>query len=217
MGEIITITDFFLYKRNMRMTTEKNQNIILDLHQKGSYDEMPANADKLLALFPESNYPVPVIGIAKELGFKVFEDDIEDEALSGMIAIDHSLNELFETDKIIIVNKKDSSEHKRFTIAHELAHYLFDADHNQDYYNTYQTNESSWSTDIDHTNREAVANYFAANLLMPALDFRKKYNKLLQEYGNTKTGKLQITSQLSSFFGVPQTAVQIRYKELQLE
>lgn len=24
MGEIITITDFFLYKRNMRMTTEKN-------------------------------------------------------------------------------------------------------------------------------------------------------------------------------------------------
>ena len=82
MGEIITITDFFLYKRNMRMTTEKNQNIILDLHQKGSYDEMPANADKLLALFPESNYPVPVIGIAKELGFKVFEDDIEDEALS---------------------------------------------------------------------------------------------------------------------------------------
>ena len=76
MGEIITITDFFLYKRNMRMTTEKNQNIILDLHQKGSYDEMPANADKLLALFPESNYPVPVIGIAKELGFKVFEDAI---------------------------------------------------------------------------------------------------------------------------------------------
>ena len=134
-----------------------------------------------------------------------------------MIAIDHSLNELFETDKIIVVNKKDSNEHKRFTIAHELAHYLFDADHNQDYYNTYQTNESSWSADMEHTNREAVANYFAANLLMPSLDFRKKYNKLLQEYGNTMTGKLQITSQLSSFFGVPKTAVQIRYKELQLE
>ena len=43
---------------------------------------MPANADKLLALFPESNYPIPVIDIAKELGCKVFEDDIEDEALS---------------------------------------------------------------------------------------------------------------------------------------
>lgn len=128
MGEIITITDFFLYKRNMRMTTEKNQNIILDLHQKGSYDEMPANADKLLALFPESNYPVPVIGIAKELGFKVFEDDIEDEALSGMIAIDHSLNELFETDKIIIVNKKDAAEHKRLRLLMNWQHYLFDAD-----------------------------------------------------------------------------------------
>lgn len=51
---------------------------------------------------------------------------------------------------------------------------------------------------------------------MHALDFRKKYNKLLQEYGNTRLVS-QITSQLSSFFGVPQTAVQIRYKELQLE
>lgn len=87
MGEIITITDFFLYKRNMRMTTEKNQNIILDLHQKSSYDEMPANADKLLALFPESNYPVPVLA-EKELGLMVSRDDIEDEHWSGMIVID---------------------------------------------------------------------------------------------------------------------------------
>lgn len=183
------------------------------LRTQRKYDDMPNVSETLLTMFSGEEYPVPIIGIVKNLGFKVYEMDLEDENLSGMIAIDKKWVSKFGTNKVIIVNQKDSGEHKRFTIAHELAHYLFDSDLDKEYYNTYRTDETQWTEgNIDKECRENVANYFAANILMPSLIFRKKYNELILINGIDFIE--MITKDLSEFFGVPETSVKIRYKEL---
>jgi len=189
-------------------------NMMYDLRLRNHYEDMPDIAETLLALFSETNtYPVPIIGIAKKLGFRVYELDMEEKGLSGFIAIDQELRETFGSSQIIAVSTGEPNEHKRFTIAHELAHYLFDFTDGQEYYNTYildnaQKNEEK----IDFEDRERVANYFAANLLMPSLDFKRKFVEL-NSAGET-SGKGNITLKLANHFGVPETAVRIRYREL---
>jgi len=214
MNNIIQMSVLHTQRRMDKMPLDTQANIIYDLRLRKGYWDMPSVAENLLALFSESNtYPVPVIGIAKKLGFKVYDLNMEEKGLSGFIAIDQKLKETFGSSQIIAVNTRDSSGHKRFTIAHELAHYLFDAIDEQEYYNTYVPDDSQWSEENpDLNDRERVANYFAANLLMPSLDFRRKFVEL-NSTGET-SGKGNITSQLANHFGVPETAVKIRYKEL---
>lgn len=192
------------------------KDIVTLARSQRAYDDMPAITESLLALYEQGDYPVPVISIVKNLGFKVYDMDMEDENLSGLIAIDDMWQERFGTGKVIGVNRNDSNEHKRFAIAHELAHYLFDAPSEKEYYNTYRTDESKWDEEQnDRENRETVANYFAANLLMPSLDFRRKYNEFKKELSlNSKT---EIVGKLAAYFGVPKTAVEIRFRELGIQ
>ncbi len=216
MNNIINLINVFHEKRDEIMTFNTYEKLRMDLCDQKNYEDMPAVAESFLAQLPQSSYPTPVIHIARELGFKVFGVEMGDRELSGFIAVDDKWKRQFGTDKIIMVNQKDSNEHKRFTIAHELAHYLFDAVSGQEYYNTYRTDESRWQEHVAGQNdREAVANYFAANLLMPSLDFRRKYNELSKDAG--VSDRAELTMGLSEFFGVPKTAVQIRYKELGIE
>lgn len=215
-NNIIHLFDTDAEKRVEKMTSNTYEKQIRDLRNQKTYSDMPAVSEKLLALFSANTYPTQVIHIANNLGFRVFDAELEYKELSGIIAIDPKWKERFGSEKIIMVNHEDSNEHKRFAIAHELAHYLFDAVPGQQYYNTYRTTESQWTKEaVKPENREVVANYFAANLLMPSLDFRRKYNELKNTQKTLKNA--EITSKLSEFFGVPGTAVQIRYKELDIE
>ena len=108
----------------------------LMIEDKRGYEDMPQNAEDILALYANNQYPVPVIGIAKKFGFKVFDTDLQDNQLSGFIVVDPKWKDVYGSEKIIMVNKNDSSGHKRFTIAHELAHFLFDRQGRETYYNT---------------------------------------------------------------------------------
>lgn len=106
--------------------------------------------------------PIPIVKIAKKLGFNVYQQDMEKE-LSGFIAIDPEIKQSMGNDKIIVVNVNDEIGHQRFVIAHELAHYLFDyepKDNVVEYYNTYYK-------DTHDSESEERANRFAAELLMP--------------------------------------------------
>lgn len=213
LNNIIDINKVLTKERVETMELNTREKEIERLRIQKEYDAMPNVAEQLVTMFSSGEYPVPVVGIAKNLGFKVFNMDMDDKNLSGMIAIDKKWKKTFGTDKVIVVNKMDSNEHNRFTIAHELAHYLFDSVPGGEYYNTYRTDESQWDVnnkEID--DRERVANYFAANFLMPSLDFRRKYNEFLNL--GMINGSEQLESELANYFGVPRTAVKIRFNEL---
>ena len=110
-----------------------------------------------------------IIQIAKIMGFEIFHTQFEKDKreLSGMIGISENFKKDFGSEKIIILNSMDSDEHMLFTIAHEIAHYIYDynPETHKEYFNKYKTDEIQ-------TDEEKRANRFAAAFLMPEKKFR---------------------------------------------
>jgi len=125
---------------------------------------------------------VPVDNIVASLGIKLKKDDVEDN-LSGFLVRDTTRG-----TAVIGVNSNHSEPRQRFTIAHEIGHYLlhegeivhFDGDRPGFTVNLRHKDDSSISNDI-----EREANLFAAELLMPAQfleqDERIKHLDLLDD------------------------------------
>ena len=66
----------------------------------------------------QNKAPVPVIIIARELGMRVFRVSIWDNDLSGKI------KKVNDEDYRIYVNADHPKTRRRFTIAHEIAHFI---------------------------------------------------------------------------------------------
>lgn len=159
----------------------------------------------------EEKYPLPVVRLLSQMNFGLFRTRFENPNQSGLIAVDSALpemNKLFSTDRIILVNEQDSTAHQRFTIVHELAHYIFDFDEavQPTYYKAYLTTEKS-------DPGELRANRFAAELLMPTDDFCAKCDELERAQGDAFSLPNTIT-QLHKFFDAPVTAVKKRLEEV---
>lgn len=166
-------------------------------------------ANKLVELFwQKKNAPLRIGDMLDSLGFTVvLNDSFNDDQLSGALAINNSVDvERFK--KMIMLNTKDSTEHQRFTIAHELAHYIFDAVPEQKYYEAYYRTDEERNNEV----REYRANKFAANLLMPAAIFVPRYRFVAGQLSDQR--KVHII--LSWDFGVSITAIKKRINELNL-
>lgn len=148
---------------------------------------------------------VPIIELAKIMGFKIYTAKFKDRNLSGTIGISKKLVNRYKSDKVIILNNQDTDEHILFTLCHELAHYIYDYESNahNEYSNTYRTNEAINA-------KEMRANRFAASLLMPKEFFKEAYSEL----SNNIDDKNIIVQGLSDAFNAPKTAVRIRMKEV---
>lgn len=141
-------------------------------------------ANNLLASVSFDSPPVPLDDIVNKIGLKKVEFDFANE-LSGVLKPER---------KIIGINKKNSPARKRFTIAHELGHYILGHD------------------EIDFVDdkfdrplpKEREANLFASMLLMPA--------SLVKKYFNDS----QDIERLAAKFEVSEQAITIRLLELNL-
>lgn len=120
--------------------------------------------DKLLLTQNIKSAPVRVDEIARELGADVIYQP-SDDAVSGFLFRDYK-----QRSAIIGVNSEHHPNRQRFTIAHEIGHFLlheyegfhFDGT-NQGFQLKLRDDKSSKGTDDD----EREANLFAAELLMP--------------------------------------------------
>ena len=70
-----------------------------------------------------THYPVNIVDICNAMGIAVYEQYLPSK-VAGFIGVDDSLRERYHTDKVIVVNLADRAVRRRFTIAHELAHYV---------------------------------------------------------------------------------------------
>lgn len=155
-------------------------------------------------------YPVPVVSLLSEMGFDLFRTFFKNHNQSGLVAVDSSLpekNKAFRTNRIVLVNRKDSPAQQRFAIAHEIAHYIFDYDEAAlaTYYKAYLTTEKNDAIELR-------ANRFAAELLMPTNDFKARFNVYKADQKADFSLPDVITS-LSQYFDVPAAAVQRRLEE----
>lgn len=145
-----------------------------------------AAMELLIETGAEGIYPFPFDDVVDKIGYNLafFNPSEKTKEMSG--AVDR-------TNKIILINKKESTKRQFFTIAHEIGHIRLHPDNHVDFRTPLNTPE------------EAEANEFAANLLMPAPKFIEIYNQLA---GNI--------FDVANFFFVSTLAAQIRARKLGL-
>ncbi|MGL5719433.1 MAG: ImmA/IrrE family metallo-endopeptidase [Alphaproteobacteria bacterium] len=112
----------------------------------------------------EDSLLIPISKIVDVIGVKVFASPDIEGGKSGLINV---------KDKEIIVNSNDTYERQRFTIAHEIGHFVLHGKDSQDTAEDVLYREPWASTDY----KEQEANCFAANLIVPEHLLRKYYLK----------------------------------------
>jgi Zn-dependent peptidase ImmA (M78 family) len=111
-------------------------------------------------LFGGEELPVPVASIAEDLlGLTIYEQDLD--GLSGV---------LYPDERRIEVNVSDIPARKRFTIAHELGHWVCQCLEGRG--GKVMCRDEDVSPDADRT-LEREANVFGAELLMPEASVRR--------------------------------------------
>jgi len=137
--------------------------------------------------------PVDPIRIANRLGIEVFDERLEDE-ISGAILKEPG------RDAVILLNVADSANRKRFTVAHEIGHYVERAQ--DDEFEFADLRGALASEGLDP--HEIYANEFAACLLMPEHKVRE-----MQKSG-------ELPAQMALEFRVSADAMTFRLKNLGL-
>lgn len=116
-------------------------------------------ARRLLRKYDIDKPPVPVDEIAIAEGLRVVYHDLEDDVSGLLVRQDKSA--------VIGVNVKHHENRQRFTIAHELGHYLLHRDEPAVFVDDVLVHFRSDSPTGGFDPREAEANHFAASLLLP--------------------------------------------------
>lgn len=138
--------------------------------------------------------PVRLVAMAHELGLEVFKSPLK-PSISGLIEPSETAQSGFR----IRINRHELAERQRFTLAHEIGHYVLHRDKigggivdNI----MYRSNLSS--------RYEVEANKFAADLIMPMILVRQKLNQLGRAVSD------EAVTALASHFRVSQAAMRIR-------
>ncbi|WP_436950175.1 ImmA/IrrE family metallo-endopeptidase [Staphylococcus xylosus] len=152
-----------------------------------------------------NNFFINIDEIIKAFGLSIKEDKLSDE-ISGQLK-----------DTTIIVNRNHSENRKRFTKAHEFAHYILK--HNGSNYRT--LSEKEYKNPNDYYN-EIEANAFAADILMPAIQIETLYEKFLdinnldQSTNLTSQQKQKLYEYVASKLKVSESAASYRLINLGL-
>ena len=127
-----------------------------------------STAESVLNTHHDGKLPVKVEKIARAMGIKVQPVEIADDELSGYFLRDA------KTDEAIIgVNLNTSPARQRFTLAHELGHFLLHDTHDVGFdrkgygYNYGRVMKRDADSKKGEKRDEVEANFFAAELLMP--------------------------------------------------
>jgi len=145
---------------------------------------------------------IDVIKIAQVLGISVFLSNEFKNDEAAFIEYDQ-INDAFS----IVVNSKHSAQRQRFSVAHELAHFIY----HQDEIKIAQKigRLSHYSMDRDS---EIQADQLAERILMPT----HYVHKFLKEKDITKESKIdwRIIREVAEYFNVSMTACIIRLRKL---
>ena len=153
----------------------------------------------------DSDFAFDIIAFAESHGFKVFLAEMEE---SGIVLINkNGLKNYNGEKKIILVNSNDSALRRRFTVAHELAHYFLHLSPEEKELVAYRD-----SYYLEKTQQEKQADYFASNLLMPESKVKAAMDALRATV-KYFTNQQKITF-VSNMFLVSPAAAKVRLQQL---
>jgi len=151
--------------------------------------------DDVLQRF-QASAPVDISGLAKAMGVNVWESDVLPGDVSGQILLD-PLNGGSEGYSIL-VRSTDSYVRRRFTVAHELGHFVLHRTSIGSLFSEDNLYRSGLPNQL-----EIEANRYAANVLMPVRLVRQH----IEAYGPD-------VAKLAQAFEVSEAAMKIRLEGL---
>ena len=134
--------------------------------------------------------PVDPVRIARALGINVVDANLAGD-VAGAIVKEAG------KDAVILVNETDNPNRKRFTVAHELGHFVQKSDDAFEYVDRRDTLST-----MGVSPEEMYANAFAANLLMPEEEVKRLHSE--------KASDLEMALR----FGVSREAMRVRLSSL---
>lgn len=143
--------------------------------QHGCYENLALDIERLIQFIPDV-----------KLEYTEF-----DSTLSGSLSRQDNY-------WLIRVNSVHSKNRQRFTIAHELGHYIYHKDDEQEFVDT------TFFRGVSSNNLEYTANKFASDLLMPEEQVRQLIDR----------ENVRSVAELANRFGVSSSAMLYRVKEL---
>ena len=153
---------------------------------------------------PTAAQSIPIVQIAEELGFKVYNVTFHDNNIAGIMCDTSIPAKPFHEQRVIALNRNDYATRKRFTIAHELGHFLLHCGDTNDFYERYKKGLDRGQRDIGGNE----ANRFAAELLMP----KSAVQQVVQE---NRCGDIDdMVCAIEKTFIVPPKAARRRLEEL---
>jgi hypothetical protein len=171
-------------------------------------DDVGANpkrlAEAIVKQLPSDTRAIPVREIAKAIDIIEIREEVLDGLEGGLVV------ESGKSKGKILVHSQRSEKRKRFTIAHEIGHYV-NPSHTVSSLEGFRCTSADFRIDDSaaqtvHTKMEAQANEFAAELLMP--------ERLLKTFFRTRPGlDLDHIIQMSDWFNVSKEAASRRYIE----
>jgi Zn-dependent peptidase ImmA (M78 family) len=117
--------------------------------------------EQAIIAFHQERAPVDIAGMAFSLGINVWEDQLDDQ-VSGKLFKDQHGNG-GSSGYSIVVNGSEPLVRKRFTIAHDIAHFLL---HRNQIGSSGVQDDVYYRSGLTNT-QETEANGLAADLLMP--------------------------------------------------
>jgi len=146
--------------------------------------------------------PVNLYGLLKELNIQLLYSPLKDN-LSGII-------QKIDDNYRIIVNETHSETRKRFTIAHELGHFIYHRDLIGDGIADNIAYRCEFPNEYNNPNigsrEETEANKFAVNLLMP--------HEIVESYRKKITGisDNELVEKMANEFNVSKQAMAIKLR-----
>ena len=117
--------------------------------------------------------PIPVVAIARNLGFSVYKMKFKDRNIAGIMADAAIPVSPFREKRVMVINREDYPTRQNFTVAHEIAHFVLHCNSSNNFYERYMHDvDKDQKSDV-----EKMADSFAANLLMP--------ERMVREYIST--------------------------------
>lgn len=142
---------------------------------------------------------VDLIKIAKNLGIRVIDEELPKD-VSGVLDCRVS------DDPIILINKNHPLNRRRFSLAHEIAHFRL---HNMSGVHMDKVFLRSDAPTLGKVKIEREANRYAAELLLPEPELRQAWKELPDDW--FYENPIQI---IAKIFGVSEAALLIRLQQL---
>ncbi|WP_405330783.1 ImmA/IrrE family metallo-endopeptidase [Leeuwenhoekiella sp. LLG6367-2.1] len=159
-----------------------------------------------------TSYPVRVKEIIKNLNITIKEDYFEDD-LSGALVIRQGSAKM-------VINSTNSPVRRRFTMAHELGHFILHVDTDSNGNDIFVDNalvmfrKGGGRLSNIENRREREANAFAANLLMPKSFVQKAFRTAMEKFPYFSDD--EIIGHLAKEFEVSESAMTFRAMNLKL-